>query len=101
MNQTLKDWIDYIYSVGDKLDGFLTTVYTPTRDILRIDFLKFLMYLCTSDCTVSDRQATFIKEYLGYNLSPNNIKEIINQNQTYRIDFENNLPYSMKLFCLI
>ncbi|WP_235070414.1 AAA family ATPase [Turicibacter sp. TJ11] len=98
MNQTLKDWIDYIYRVGDKLDEFLTTVHTPTRDILKIEFLKFLMYLCTSDCTVSDQQVTFIKKYLGYNLSPNDIKEMINQNQTYRIDFENNIPYSMKLF---
>lgn len=78
MNYELKDMISKVYDFGDDLDELYPTPGDmPLREILRIDFLQFLMYLSASDGTISDEESNFIEEYLDYHLSPSSIKDFI------------------------
>lgn len=101
MNYELKDMISKVYDFGDDLDELYPTPGDmPLREILRIDFLQFLMYLSASDGTISDEESNFIEEYLDYHLSPSSIKDFIKKYQIYSVDYESDVPLCMKLFVM-
>lgn len=56
------------------------------------------MYLSASDGSVAWQESEFIRDYLGWNLSTNEIHQFIKENQIYSTEFESEVPASMRLF---
>ena len=99
MNYELKNTINQLYSLGDTLDeSSLGLSEMPIRRVIKIDLLKFLMYLSASDGTISYEESNFINEYLDWDLSPDFIKSFIKEHHIYSVDYETEVPFSMQLF---
>lgn len=99
MNYELKNTINKLYSLGDTLDeSSLGLSEMPIRRVIKIDLLKFLMYLSASDGTISYEESNFINEYLDWDLSPDFIKSFIKEHHIYSVDYETEVPFSMQLF---
>lgn len=103
MDYELKNMINQMYHLCDVLDdGPLgMTQIDPEQTMkgcLRAELTMFLMYLSASDGNIAWEESEFIRDYLDWNLSANEIERFIKENQIYSTEFENKVPLSMKLF---
>lgn len=103
MNYELKNMITQMYGLCDTLDEGplgMTQINTEQtmRECLRTELTTFLMYLSASDGSVAWQESEFIRDYLGWNLSTNEIHQFIKENQIYSTEFESEVPASMRLF---
>ena len=109
MNCILKEKLDYVYSICEKLNdsplGMRIKSQMKTqqnlKEFLTTDLLGYLIYLKAPN-TITESQSKFIKEYLGVDMPPEKVKMMHDafkqQNASYRAAFEMRVPVSMKNF---
>ncbi len=97
--KTLKESVQQELRMCEQLQtlGFWDAASSVTlRECLRLDLLKFLLYLSASDGQPTQPEADFLMEYLGYGLSPAKMRQLILDKNIYSRQFEQQLPLSMK-----
>lgn len=102
MNYDLKNLITQMYVLADKMDegplGLAQNTNLILRDCIRTELLCYLMYLSAADGTIAWQEARFIRDYLEYDLTIEDINQLIVQNQIYSTQFEEKVPFSMQVF---
>ena len=77
--------------IGPKKDGM------AMREVLKIDLMRYAMYLSSSDGTVRPEEAELINQFYENHLSPNQITRFIKENNIYSKEFENKVPLSLQI----
>lgn len=95
------DILEEYYECGDRIDKDLLIVSSDiateaTRNIMRNDFIKLFSYLSAVDEVISPKDVEFINLYFETEMTPNDLKDFINVNNTYSNTFENEIPTSFK-----
>lgn len=103
MNYELKNMINSMYNLCDAYENIeaiasLLGSGQSMKEILKTELTTFLMYLSTSDGTIACQETSFIKDYLDYDLSVEEIGQFVNENQLCSAEFKNRIPVSMQLF---
>lgn len=102
MNYDLKNLVTQMYVLADKMDegplGLAQNTNLILRDCIRTELLCYLMYLSAADGTIVWQEARFIRDYLEYDLTIEDINQLIVQNQIYSTQFEEKVPFSMQVF---
>lgn len=65
---------------------------TDMADLVRLELSRFAMYLSCSDGEISWSEANAINEYLDYDFSPDEIRYLVEETNTYSSEFENTVP---------
>lgn len=66
------------------------------KDITK-DYVDYLSYLSATDGFISENEADYIVEYFGLSLSASLLKEYIEENNTFSVHFETQVPQSLKM----
>lgn len=102
MNYDLKNLVTQMYVLADKMDegplGLAQNTNLILRDCIRTELLCYLMYLSAADGTIAWQEARFIRDYLDYNLTIEDINQLIVKNQIYSTQFEEKVPASIQIF---
>ena len=96
----LKELVDLIFSIGDTIDPLLRNINTRVsgRDIIKLDFVQYCLYLCASDGYVSEQEAQFMNYYFDYDLNASSLAAFIKESKVYSTTFETTVPLSFVLF---
>ncbi|MDO4961231.1 MAG: AAA family ATPase [Eubacteriales bacterium] len=62
---------------------------------IKKEMIDFLTYLSASDGTISNFESDFIKEYLGVDMTPDEISAYITENNTFSKEFEQKVPNAL------
>lgn len=102
MNYDLKNLVTQMYELGDKIDegifGIDPNTSITLKDCVRTELLSYLMYLSAADGTIAWQEARFMRDYLDYNLTIEEINQLIVKNQIYSTQFEEKVPVSIQIF---
>lgn len=103
MNYKLKNAINNVYNVCDSLDktqfGALRTgSNSSSRDILRMELAKFLIYLSNSDGVYSWQESEFINDYLDYQINETEAKRLLEDRSIFHYEFGITPPSMLKRF---
>lgn len=98
MNLQLKTMVDSMLNLAETLEGVADLGELSVRELLRIDMLKFLLYLSSSDGIIDETEAKFIKDYLNWDMPPALWKKFIVENNVYSTDFESQVPVGLTVF---
>ena len=84
MNQELRQMVGEALAFGDVMDEANLGVSRfghdeKTARFIRLDMVKFLLYLSTSDDVIHDSEAQFFRDYLGYNFETATITSLIDK----------------------
>lgn len=69
-----------------------------TKEIIRVDFLKLILYLSASDGKISTKEVEFIKEYLEWDLPVQQWYQFIKDENICSTEFTTEIPMSLQLF---
>lgn len=103
MNYELKGFINELYELADSLDegpfGLAqnTDSDTTLKKCIQVELCSYLMYLSAADGKIAWQEASFIRDYLDYDLTVDDIHQIIIDNEIYSTEFEEKVPLSMKV----
>lgn len=103
MNYELKGFINELYELADSLDkgpfGLAqnTDSDTTLKKCIQVELCSYLMYLSAADGKIAWQEASFIRDYLDYDLTVDDIHQIIIENEIYSTEFEEKVPLSMKV----
>jgi hypothetical protein len=93
---------NYCDEVEDLLSKYNVTDSKRTfNEMLKADLLNFVLYLSASDKIIKKEEAEFLSEYLSANFSEKEMYEIIMRKNIYSADFEEKVPYSLKIVAKI
>lgn len=103
---SLQEIRDCFNKLAELCDGYdkagLTKLPTglefKTRDILRLDVAKFIMYMCASDGTLTDKELQVYRYVTGY--KGDTLQDLANNIKKYEIystAFESEPPLSLKI----
>ena len=102
MNYELKNLVDQMYGLNDTLDegslGLARNTNTTLRECIQVELLSYLMYLSAADGNIAWQEASFIRDYIEYNLTTDEIHQFVVENQIYSTEFEEKVPLSMQVF---
>lgn len=87
---------DTVEDIGGKPDNLSISL----RELFKIETHRFFMFLAASDGKVMPSERDYMNELFDMNLSVQDYVELINDTDTYSVDFENEVPLSMKLLAL-
>lgn len=77
---------------GDAVDSIVDLHGHAPSDVLETSMASFLMYMTASDGVIHDNEVEFFNRLLGYDSTPESIKECIIENNIYSIEYESKLP---------
>lgn len=66
-------------------------------DLLKVELVKFLMYLSAGDGKISRSEASFINECFYASYTPHRINEVIAENNLYSTEFEEEIPTILRI----
>ena len=103
--QNLKKAVSQMYEVCDQMEE-KTNFHEKTgltsdiriADILKVDMLHFLAYLAASDGVISWDESHFIGDVLAIHMTPPILNQIIQDNNVYSTDFEEDPPIALRIF---
>ena len=99
MNYELKNMINQMYELSDTLDegplGLEQTTSTTLKNCIQVELLSYLMYLSAADGKIAWQESAFIRDYMEYNLTTDEIHQFIVEEQIYSTEFEEKVPLSM------
>lgn len=98
IQEDIYNLIRSMYKYCDAFDKIKKFADLPLREILRQDILRFLFYLSASDGVVKQTEVDFINMYLGYDYTDSELLDYIRENHIYSVDFENKVPFSLKVY---
>lgn len=99
MNTALKKAIEQLFNLCDisgasSVNGEI--VNSEERETLKEECISFLSYLSSSDGTISEYEAEFISEYLGFRMSAEELRIYIEKHNTYTTEFEQRVPKTLE-----
>jgi len=99
MNHELRKMIVEALAFGNVLDESNLGVSRFGREektsrFIRLDMVKFLLYLSVSDDIISDEEAQFFKDYLGYNFQSAQIESLVEKFELKEDTFQQTVPFS-------
>ena len=65
-----------------------------TSRFIRLDMVKYLLFLSVSDEIISDEEAQFFKDYLGYNFQSAQIESLVEKFELKQDTFLQTVPFS-------
>ena len=100
MNRELRQMVGEALAFGDVLDEAGLGVAQQGREektaqFLRLDMVKFLLFLSISDDVIAPQEAQFFRDYLGYNFASETIASLIEKFELTHETFETTIPFSM------
>ncbi|MEG2192884.1 MAG: AAA family ATPase, partial [Oscillospiraceae bacterium] len=101
MNLKLKNAINTAYKLCDALqntESWDSANTATAKEIFRGELFHFLLYLSFSDGVLTKAESQFIKEYLDFDYSVNDMREYAIANNVYGGGFANSIPYCFKAF---
>ena len=99
MNQELRKMVGEALAFGDVLDEANLGVARFGREektsrFIRLDMVKYLLFLSVSDDIISDEEAQFFKDYLGYNFQSAQIESLVEKFELKEDTFLQTVPFS-------
>lgn len=70
------------------------------KELFKYDLHRFLMYLSASDGKVKAAERDYMNELFDADMSIQDYVDFINESDTYSIDFENDVPMSMRIMAI-
>lgn len=98
MNGELKDIINTMYKVCDSLDDSYDLDGLSMRELMRMDLLKFILYLGSADEEITEEEAEFIAEYLDWEMTIPQWCEFINNQNLHSDSILEDVPLALKIF---
>jgi len=103
VNPKLKQTLEQLYDLCDTFDS--SPVNPPerrgnksTRQILELDLMAYVMYLSASDGHVSSSEARYVGDIVGCYVAPDQLANLIKENDIYSTEFEQRPPISLQIF---
>lgn len=100
MNYQLKDILDSVMNICQPFDEELN-LGMSTKEIMRMDLLKYLLYLSTADNNISSQEVTILRDYLEWDMTAAQWGEFVTQNNLSGDNFISNIPISLQIFVRI
>lgn len=101
MNYLLKEMVDKMYEVGDNCDkgplGLAQKTNLTLRECIKAELITYLMYLSAADGTIAWQEARFIRDYMEYDFTIEEINQLIVKKQIYSTKFEEKVPLSIQV----
>lgn len=97
-NANIKNTINIIYMVCDTLNGSYDLGKASMREIMRMDFLKFILYLGASDNEIVQEEVEFIAEYLDWNMSISQWNTFIDDQHLRSDSILSDVPLTLRIF---
>ena len=101
--QGAKQLLQLIYKACDAIEeigGKPKDLNMSLRDLFKMDAHRYFMFLSASDGKVVPAERDYMNELFDANLSIQDYVKIINETNTYSVDFENDIPLCMKILAL-
>lgn len=102
MADNLKEMFNKCYEMCDYIEangGFKLPGNIKLKKSLKTDFLHFIIYIATIDGEYKESERAFVKEHLGYDVSPDMAVDIRLRNNLSSI-YATKLPTTLKYFIL-
>ncbi len=97
MNYQLKNILDKVINLCEPFDDELNLGMT-TKEIMRIDLLKYILYLSAVDNVLSSQVVEILRDYFEWDMTVYQWYKFINQNNLATNDFANSIPISLQIF---
>lgn len=106
MNYELKNLVDKTLGLCDFIDGQATDIVKglpgkSLRETLRLELASFLMYLSVSDGEISQCETDFINEYLDWNFSVSQVRDIIEETKLDAPSYVNGTSICLHVFIML
>lgn len=98
VEQNLKSVISSLYAVCDSLEELYDYNEITIREILKLDYIQYALYLSVSDEEISEEEADFINEYFGLHMTMSELYNWINEKHLHSEEFLEKTPLSFKIF---
>ena len=98
MNRELKSIINTMYKVCDSLDDSYDLDGLSMRELMRMDLLKFILYLGSADEKITEEEAEFIADYLEWEMTIPQWCEFINNQNLHSDSILEEVPLALKIF---
>lgn len=87
-----------MYKVCDSLDDSYDLDGLSMRELMRMDLLKFILYLGSADEEITEEEAEFIAEYLDWEMTIPQWCEFINNQNLHSDSILEDVPLALKIF---
>ena len=94
----IKSMVDSMLQFCEALEGVTDLGGLSVKKVMRMDLLKYALYLSASDGYVDEAEAAFIRDYYDWDMPPALWTKFIKENGIYSTSFENEVPLSLKIF---
>lgn len=102
MSKNLHEEIKKCYEVADAINnaGYANEQALSLREIIKYEFLKFVIYLSARDNNIVDVESKFVKEYLGFEINNEISKRMQISEGIIPEIYGSQIPLGMKYFVL-
>lgn len=97
MNYQLKTVLSKVMNLCEPFDDELD-LGMSTKEIIRVDLVKYILYLSAADNVLSSQEVEVLRDYLEWDMTVSQWCEFIKQNNLAGDDFVNNIPISLQIF---
>lgn len=87
-----------MYKVCDSLDDSYDLDGLSMRELMRMDLLKFILYLGSADEKITEEEAEFIADYLEWEMTIPQWCEFINNQNLHSDSILEEVPLALKIF---
>lgn len=100
---SLKSTISKMYGMFDMVEaiqGVPEEFHMSLKELLQEDLHRYLMFLASSDGEISESEKDFMNELFDSDMTIHEYADHIHENNTYSIDFENDIPMSLRIMTM-
>ena len=101
--QGAKQLLQVIYAACDAIEevgGKPKDLNVSLKELFKMETHRYFMYLSASDGKIVPAERDYMNELFDADLSIQDYVKIINETNTYSVDFENDVPLSMKILAV-
>lgn len=102
MEKSLEQMISECYAAANAVNaaGMAGELSTTLKDMVRTEFMKFLAYLSDIDGEVTKEELTFIRQYLGFDMTKESLRQFKIKEKMTGDAFGHTIPIGVKYFVL-
>ena len=89
-----------LLDIVEEIQGVPDGIPMSLKQLFKYDLHRYLMYLSASDGRIKAEERDYMNELFDADMSIQDYVNFINESDTYSIDFENDVPMSMKIMAL-
>lgn len=102
IDRAISEAIESVYEACDALDNVSLGVAAiddemTTKKCFKMDVVEFLMYLSSSDGHIAFQETDFINTYFNWDLSSDDVYQLIKEQNIYSTEFESTPPVTIKI----